>query len=614
MKKIKKYICLVGLLAVLFSCEDFALGEKFLQKPPSGDVTIDTIFSNAEYARRVLWNCYDKLPFGLSSKGHYTAMKVGNIEGLTDLNNTSVNDSGERQIYYPGKYTAAAENKGITMTRVTKYRFHDYGTWEGIRHAWLFCENVDRVPDMSDGEKSRMKAEAKVLVAVFYANMFRHYGGLPLISHSLKADDLEFPKRSTLQQTVEFIVGLLDEAINCNELPWALPESERANWDGRITKASAMGLKVRVLLFAASPLFNSNEPHYPGQAADERLSWFGDYQASRWENAAKAAEDFFKRMKAEGFYRLVQKEDTRKNTFRQAFQDGYYTRGTTETLISSRRHYYTTNQESLIVQSVRWGGYCPTKEYFDMFQMADGTEFNWENPEHSKNPFINRDPRMYETLLVDGVDFKGTKIELFQENPADPANYPKGKNFANYPIDAASVTTGIAAYKFGLDRDGGELNNRVFQWPHLRLAEIYLSYAEALNELGRTKVKDALGMDAYDYVNALRGRVGMGKLPEMGQKEFREAMLRERACEFGWEEVRFFDLIRWKREDIFTKRLHGLKVYKHKTTKEYKFDVPLLEERAWQKTGGFSPKNYLSAFPADEIGKGYGLIQNPGWE
>lgn len=614
MKKIK-YILLAGLLAVLASCEDFALGDSFLQKPPSGDVTIDTIFSKAESARRVLWNSYDKLPYGFSTKGHYTAMKVGNIEGLTDLNHTYVNDSGERQIYYPGKYTADAENQGMSFTKVSKYRFYEYGAWQGIRHAWLFLENVDRVPDMSEEEKSRMKAEAKVLVAIFYANMFRHYGGLPLIDHSLQADETNFPARATLQETLDFITGLLDEAIGCKELPWMLPENERANWDGRVTKASAMGLKVRILLFAASPLFNSAEPYYPGEASEKLLTWFGDYKESRWEDVAHAAEAFFKMMNSEGFYGLVQKGDTRKGTYQQAFQDGYYTRGTTESLISSRRHYYTTNQESLIVQCVRWGGYCPTKELFDMFQMADGTEFDWNNPEHLKNPFINRDPRLYETILVDGADFKGTKVELFQENPADPVNYPKGKHFANYPIDAISVSTGLAAYKFGLDRDGGEFKNRVFHWPHLRLAEIYLSYAEALNELGRTKTADALGQNAYDYVNAVRSRVGMGDLDETLDKEaFREAILRERACEFSWEEVRFFDLIRWKREDIFTKHLHGLKVFKHKTTKEYKFEEFQLEERSWQKAGGFSSKNYLSAFPLNEVNKGYGLIQNPGWE
>lgn len=614
MKKIK-YILLSGLMALLASCEDFALGDNFLQKPPSGDVTIDSIFSKAESARRVLWNSYDKLPFGLSTTGHNTAMKVGNIEGLTDLNQTFVNDSGERQVYYPGKYTPDAENKGMSFTQVSKYRFYEYGAWQGIRHAWLFYENIDRVPDMSIEEKLRMKAEAKVLIAIFYADMLRHYGGLPIIDHSLQTDELKFPERSTLQGTLSFIIGLLDDAISCRELPWALPESERANWDGRVTKASAMGLKVRVLLFVASPLFNSDKPYYPGDASDKLLTWFGDYKESRWADAAKAAEDFFKMMNKEGFYGLVQKENTLKGTYRQAFQDAYYTRGTTENLISSRRHYYTTIQESLVVQSVRWGGFCPTKNFFDMFQMADGTDFDWNNPEHSKNPFINRDPRLYETILLDGADFKGAKIELFQANPADPTNYPKGKNFGNYPIDAIGVSTGLAAYKFGLDRDGGEFKNRVFHWSHLRLAEIYLSYAEALNELGRAKTADALGNDAYDYVNAVRNRVGMGNLDETLDKEaFRKTLFRERACEFAWEEVRFFDLIRWKQEDIFTKRLDGLKVFKHKTTKEYKFETFQLETRAWQKENGFSPKNYLSAFPSDEVNKGYGLIQNPGWE
>ena len=248
-----------------------------------------------------------------------------------------------------------------------------------------------------------------------------------------------------------------------------------------------------------------------------------------------------------------------------------------------------------------------------MFPMADGTEFSWDNEEQAKNPFTNRDPRLYETIYIDGDDFKGKPIQLFQENPADKVNYPKGANFGVYPIDASSINTGLTSFKFGFDRDGGEFKGRVIQWPHLRLAEIYLSYAEALNELGRAKVKDELGMDAFDYVDVVRNRVELGDLDKNMEKEdFRELILRERACEFVWEEVRFFDLIRWKREDIFSKRLHGLKVFKHKTTKEYAFSEFLLPERAWQKE--FSPKNYLSAFPSDEINKGYGLVQNPGWE
>ena len=618
MKRIKLYILLVaGLFVTLTSCEDFALGEKLLQKPPSTDITIDTIFSTAELARRVLWNSYDYLPYGHSTATFFSAMKKGNIEGLTDLNHGYCNDSGELQIYYPGKYNADVENSNlsgtIAMNNISKFRFKEFGSWTGIRHAWLFYENVDRVPDMSAEEKSRLKAEAKLLVAIFYANMFRHYGGLPLIDHSLRADELKFPERATVKETVDFIVRLLDDAITCPELPWILSASERDNWYGRVTKASAMGLKVRVLLFAASPLFNDTEAYYPGEASDKHLTWYGDRQDSRWEDAAKAGLAFFKTMKSEGYYKLVEKEDTPKGTYRHAFRDAYYTRGSTEALIATFRDIRLSTQNALLIQSIRWGGFSPTKESFDMFPMADGTAFDWDNPAHSKNPFINRDPRLFETIYLNGDNFKGKPIELFQENPADKANYPKGANFGNYPIDATSVNTGLTAFKYGLDRDGGEFTGRVVQWPHLRLAEIYLSYAEALNELGRAKVKDELGMDAFDYVDAVRNRVGLGDLNRsLDQEGLREAILTERVCEFMWEEVRFFDLIRWKRDDIFSKRLHGLKVFRHKTTKEYKFQEFLLPERAWQKE--FSPKNYLSAFPSDEINKGYGLIQNPGWE
>lgn len=618
MKKLRLYLLwLSGLFATLTSCEDFALGESFLQKPPSTDITIDTIFSTAEYAQRVLWNSYDYLPYGYGTSTFYTAMKKGSIEGLTDLAHTFVNDSGEQLIYYPGKYTADVENPNgsgtIGMDNISKFRFNEFGSWRGIRHAWLFCENVDRVPDMTEAEKSRMKAEAKILVAIFYANMFRHYGGLPLIDHSLSAEEINFPARSTVAETVDFIIGLLDEAIACPDLPWTLPANEQDNWYGRVTKASAMALKVRVLLFAASPLFNSNEAFYPGEASDKLLTWYGDYQQSRWEDAAQAGLEFFKAVRANGYYKLVEAGESEKGTYRSAFRDAYYKRGTTESLIATFRNIRTTTQNSLLIQSIRWGGFGPTKELFDQYQMADGSAFSWDNPEQAANPFANRDPRLYETIYIDGDDFKGNPIELFQEDPNDKANYPKGKNFGVYPIDAASINSGLTAFKFGLDRDGGEFKNRVMQWPLLRLSEIYLSQAEAMNELGRARVVDELGMDAFDYVNVVRRRVGLGDLDKsMSQEELREAILRERACEFWSEEVRFFDLIRWKRADIFSKRLHGLRVYKHKTTGAYKFETFLLPERAWQKE--FSPRNYLSAFPSDEVNKGYGLIQNPGWE
>ena len=113
MKKIRKYIYLLLIFSYVSftSCEDFALGEKFLQKPPSGDVTIDTIFSTAEYARRVLWYAYSKLPYGFSTGyNNSTSMRVGSIESLTDLAQSYVGYAGADKLYYPGLYNAGSED------------------------------------------------------------------------------------------------------------------------------------------------------------------------------------------------------------------------------------------------------------------------------------------------------------------------------------------------------------------------------------------------------------------------------------------------------------------------------------------------------------------------
>lgn len=257
--------------------------------------------------------------------------------------------------------------------------------------------------------------------------------------------------------------------------------------------------------------------------------------------------------------------------------------------------------------SIRWGGYCPTKEYFDMFQMSDGTDFDWNNPDHAKNPFLNRDPRLYETFILDGDDFNGRKAGLTEP---DGENYPQGQDWKAGQMHELSLATGLACRKWGLDRNSS-WQNRPIQWPFLRLPEVYLSYAEALNEY-----YGAPNTQAYDAVDKVRARVNLPGLKKgLGQTEFREALLRERACEFGYEEVRFFDLIRWKLYDVFERKLHGLHVYKHKDTGEYKL-VPFeltKYTRVWWN-GGFEPRWCLSAFPSKEVNKGYGLVQNPGWE
>lgn len=596
------YVAAVLAMAFSVSCEDFQIGDRFLQKPPSNDVTIDTIFSKGEYARRVLWKSYAQLPYGHCTGWNiWTGMWVGNLENLTDLSQAHIGYGGPEKIYYNGLYNSGTEDKK-GAEGATKYRFNDRAAWKGIRLAWLFYENVDRVPDMDASEKARLKAEAKILVALQYIEMLRNYGSVPILDHAINPQDVDLPKRASLQDNVDFVLALLNDAISTDALPWALQEEDVANWSGRLTKASAMGLKARLLLFVASPLFNSATPYFDGEASNLKMTWFGDFRQERWEDAKKACEEFFTKLEANGGYELENDPSSPRLGFRKA----YFTPGSKEILVSSRR-YRRSSDNKFLMQTARWGGFCPTKEYFDMFPMKDGSAFDWSDPAKAKNPFENRDPRLSETILLDGDTFGSGKADVVKENPKDKVNYPKGKHWALSGIlDSKSLASGIAARKFVLDRQG-EYHQQPIHWPVLRLAEIYLSYAEALNECGNSS-------EAYKYLNAVRARVGVGPLaPGLGKEAFREAVLNERACEFGWEEVRFFDMIRWKREGDFKKPLHNMYVYRHKNTGEYKFDFTPMAKRAWQEDG-FSAKWYLSAFPLSEVKKGYGLVQNPGWE
>ena len=612
MKNIRKHFHVILLALGLFvtmACEDLAFGDKFLQKPPSTDVTIDTVFSTAEYARRVLSYSYQYLPYGLETSGYYTTMWLGTIEGLTDLNCDNVGYSGVQRVYYSGSYNSSVENTPRATYMTTKIRFNESEThmWSAIRHAWILYNNVDRVPDMTQTEKERLKAEAKMLVAIYYAHMLRHYGGLPIVDRVIAADD-EMPKRATLQETVDFIIGLLNDVIACQDFPWRISDEDMAQWDGRLTKAGAYGLKARVLLFVASPLLNSDQPYAAGEASEQHMTWFGNYDRERWKKAVDACEAFFNALGQNGFYRLVQKNDVSPSEYRYAFRKAYFDRGTTETLISVHRNIYSASLSAgqlVLWNAIRWGGYCPTKEYFDMFPMADGSDFDWNNPEHTANPFVNRDPRLNETFILDGDIYQGRTVELTQEYPSDKTNYPKGKDWGQGAMHSLSLKTGLACRKWGLDR-GNELSGHVIQWPHLRIAELYLSYAEALNEAyGPEYTGGEFSLSAKDALNKIRQRVGMPLLTSLSQDAFREKVRNERRVEFAFEGQRFWDIRRWKIGDR-TNVIYGLEIEKG-VDGAFEYKRVLVEPRKWED------KMYIYPIANTERFKNVNLVQNPGW-
>ena len=618
MKKINKIIFGLLLSVTIASCTDeFKFGNDFLDKMPGEDITIDTVFSKSEFAQQFLWNSYSTLYYGLNwdwtDRGN--KMGMGLPEALTDNFQSYLGWDNVNKMYYTGKYNASEENNASV------YNYTLEGSWAGIRSAYIFLENVNRVPDMDAATKERLKGEAKMIIACHYADMYRHFGGLPLVKKAFDTkDDLEIP-RATAKETLKFITDLCDEALAV--LPWKIPAADVAKWDGRFTGGAALGLKVRLLLFAASPLLNDDVPYYTTksyESIDKFHVWFGRKDETLWNDVVAACQLFFDKntMDAEGGYNLV-----------SSFRQSYFTRGTTEMLISTRIRYSVPdfwNANYYCTQSLgSYGAATPTLEYSNLFPMADGTPFDktiWDKDTLVikqinslgdtvfLDPFANRDPRLYETCLVNNVDYQGRKAELWMS----------GRERGNQ-LEAGSAATGMGVFKFILDKTNATSIGAPAQWPYLRLAEIYLSYAEALNQVGRTE-------DAFTWIDQVRARVGLKGLKEAyptkiwTKNEFLAELLDERSREFGLEDVRWFDLKRWKLEDDYRKRLSGVRIKRvfrngAAVPNRYSYHKFTLFKRAWQDGDGgvknFDPKWYMAAFPIAEIYKDYGLTQNPGW-
>ena len=640
-------------ISALFSCvDDVKFGDAFLEKAPGGSVTKDTVFNNAEYTRQFLTSLYSYQYYGLpyyNGSGDFPEANnpyVGKCEVLSDCWHANWSGSAMYNRYYSGSHTAGYGRLA------DKWHYITNRVWQAVRAGWLLIENVDGVPGLSNEEKLSIKAEAKCIIAARYFDTFRHYGGIPIIKASFSGTDASYDMpRGSVEETVNFMVGLLDEAAA--SLPWNVDESEASNEEGHWTKAAAMALKCRILLFAASPLFNDTEPYHT-DGTNNPAVWYGAYKPELWTRCKDACAEFFTELNKNGHYELVQATGVRPQDYRLAYRKGYATMGSSEILLrvsvtttdAFKSGYYSWHQWSDPLMSVQRTSYCPTQEYVEMFPWADGTPFDWDKTAADGkldqmfltgtvakgNITLTRDPRLYEEAIVNGQqktldwttgNMSGQSFEMWVGG-TDAQLKPE--------TQSGAYGTGYAPIKFLM---GNDMLRQYTEWPYLRLSEMYLTYAEALLQTG-----DLAG--AIKQVDVVRSRVGLGGLAECNptknlksdKSALLQEILRERVCELGMEDCRFFDMIRYKMKDRFEKQLHGLRIYRldasgnrvktawyngdrkngveMPTTFEYeRFEISAPTRYWW--TNGFDPKWYLSPFPQTEVNKGYGLVQNPGW-
>jgi hypothetical protein len=266
------------------------------------------------------------------------------------------------------------------------------------------------------------------------------------------------------------------------------------------------------------------------------------------------------------------------------------------------------------------GAFAPTLEFMEMFPWANGRNFDAQQVYNTDNPrnieiFENRDPRLYETLLVQKRNFQwqGTHVEIWNG----------GQTWSAWFAPNGYLEHGLALYKWTLDF--WRIGDEPVQWPYLRMAEMHLIHAEALAETGNLQA-------ALDEVNKVRARVGLPKMetanPQLNltanKDNLIKEILRERACELGMEDTRLHDMVRRKLKEDFIKPLHGIRIIRKDGLEEPQGngDYPQLryekyeitkQARAWWQPGFWTDKWYLSAMPIPEINKDYGLTQNPGW-
>lgn len=655
------------------SCTDnIAFGNSFLEKAPGSTATEDTVFNNPEYTRQFLAGIYTLQYYGLPWRSSNDAPQSANyfngqVEALSDCFHLPFSGCTIWTQYYQGSYNASAAS---TVGGV--YGFRKENVWVLVHRAYELIENINRVPNMDQDEKNRLVAESKCLIASAYFNMFRHYGGLPLVTgtYSYTAGDTYTVPRATVEKTVNYMVSLLDDAAKTSSLPWAYNSNDASSETGHWTKAGAMALKCKILQFAASPLFNSDKGYYGNttDAEKDNLVWYGGYDRSRWTACKNACKDFFDALAANGTYKLVQPTANTQEAYRYAYRSAYWDQGSPEILHSVR---VSNSQKDSKYQWLYLRGndrlaYCLTEEYAEMFPWADGKPFDFnaaksagkldqmfvkgdtvKNQQMLQHRTYTRDPRLYETADVNGA------LQVVNDANGNTSG-------ANYEIwvggtqAGTGLKTGTGCYATGYRINKYVVGDIMYssshypQWDVLRLSDIYLVYAEALLQ------SDDDNVDAIKYVDDVRSRVGLKGLVQCNptkdlttnKANLLDEIMRERACELGFEDTRYFDMVRYKRADLFSKTLHGLRIYrlvknantgvwersetqwyngdrisaKQGTTSYYEpshFDYEVFEiqngARTWWKDKGYDNKWLLQPFPSTEINKGYGLIQNPGW-
>jgi len=597
---------------------------KYLEVVPDDKSTLQDAFKSESEAQKTLYGLYSSIPefFTFEDSPTFT----GTDESITSQKGATY--------WYPYKsiiYEEYSVNDPYFNYWSNQPSRIKRDLYEAIHKCYQFINKLPDVPNLSEQNKITWTAEAEFLIAYYHFTLMQFYGPIIIADQEFPIDlagSKLFKSRSTYDDCVTFVVNKLDKAAK--DLPAIVLNQDL----GKASSVIAKSLKSRVLLYAASPLYNGNSEFYGSFKNPDGTNLINQtYQAQKWEAARTAAKDAIDAAQQANIFLYETKIKQSADPFQQAvynyrylFVDKWNTEtiwGITRTTGSNRNSRYIIPKISASGSERPFGNIVPTFTTVAQYYTKDGLPLNvdpatkdvnlWVYSDPNKTALINlnREPRFYASIAYDGgsYEFGGSSFNI-DARAGQTQGYASNVEY--------NSSTGYFFKKWAHpDNSYNAVSNKYtsikYPYPELRLAELYLNYVEADAEFDGT-----LSGEGLKYLNEIRKRSGIPSFEQSWQKvggmpqgtQLRDVIRQERSIEFMLENKRFFDLRRWKTAHIeLNKQQNAWNIYG--TTKQDFYKVVKMDESGQRKFT--SPKSYLLPIHIQDINMNENLVQNPGW-
>ncbi|MGQ7871104.1 RagB/SusD family nutrient uptake outer membrane protein [Sunxiuqinia sp. sy24] len=632
-KILKLFAILLG-SATIYSCSDY------LDVVPDGVATLDNAFSNRINSEKFLFSCYNMLP-NQNDPFSYPG-NVGGDEIWWDIDVSSLNGRSGSRI------AVNDQNASDPFQNYWDGRRDGRNLWVGIRDCNIFLENIEKVPDLEAWERVRWVSEVKFIKAYLHYFLLQLYGPIPIVDENLQVDaDPAVVRvyREPADSVISYVVRLIDESME--NLPDQIEETTTEM--GRITKPIAASVKAKVLVWGASPLLNGNSfySNFKDNRGVQLISTVED--KTKWNKALDAIVEAINISEENGHslfhfqrgFETMSDATLLKYTLRGAvcerpvdnpeiiwahtaynnanqFQnyctpaffsnEGGGIQELSATLKIAEQYY--TNHGIPIDEDPSWNF---AQRYETRKDTGSFHQYYISKGETTANLNYFREPRFYAHLAFDRSLYEA----LAQSE--DEAIVIKNKSGESQGLVLSNhhIITGYFIKKLVSFRSATTTSSPSpwrFSIPLIRLSDLYLLRAEALNE-----IKDAPDNEVYEWVDAVRTRAGLAGVVDSWQKYssvpakpttkegMRDIIKRERMIELAFEGQRFFDLRRWK--DAMT--------YMNQPARGWDFQGVKLDEYyqvvTYFKNRNYTTKDYLWPLYTNTIIKNSNLVQNPGW-